>query len=651
MACQPEKKAVVDSTENTLFNELEPSSTGIDFENNIQNFENFNIFSYRNFYNGGGVAITDINNDNLQDVILSSNLGSNKLYLNKGNMQFEDISASAGIELANKWSTGISIVDINADGYNDIYICNAGFQEGSDQKNSLFINQKDNTFIDEAESYGLDESGYTTHASFFDFDLDGDLDVYLLNNSFIPVNTLNYNNERNRRAEDWPVAEFLKGGGDKFLRNDNGKFVDISEEAGIYGSLIGFGLGVTVGDINNDNYPDIYVSNDFFEKDYLYINNQNGGFTEDLENRINHISHSSMGADMQDLNNDGHPEIFVTDMLPADDYRLKTTSTFDNINLKKLKVESGFYNQYMHNTLQLNNGNGSFSEVSFYSGVAASDWSWGALIFDADNDLKKDLFVCNGIYHDVTDQDFIDFFANDVIQKMVLTGTKEKVDSIVNRMPSQAVRNKFFQNTGSMKFVDKAEDWGFQKETFSNGAAYGDLDNDGDLDLIVNNVNQKAQVFQNTSNTDFIGLQLIYKDDNIAALGSETKAYFGKEIFSHELIPARGFQSSVDPRVIIPLKDGISVDSISIQWPDGKTTVLGGLTKNTYHTIDYTKQKFTNIASDKIKSQNFVSAVNSPFDKHNEDGFIDFYYERNIPIQLSKEGPCAAIGDLNGDGE
>ena len=407
------------NTESThqLFTELDPQNTALNFTNNIHNSKDFNIFSYRNFYNGGGVAIGDVNNDGLADVYLTANLGANKLFINKGNFQFEDVSESAGITEANKWSTGVTMADINADGLLDIYVCNAGYQKGTDQKNALFINQGNNQFIEEANKYQLDQNDYSTHAAFFDYDLDGDLDVYLLNNSFIPVNTLNYSNKRNLRAKDWPVAPFLQGGGDRLLRNDIGKFTDVSEAAGIYGSLIGFGLGATIGDVNNDNLPDIYVSNDFFERDYLYINKGDGTFSEELENRIKHISHSSMGADMADINNDGAPEIFVTDMLPDDDYRLKTTSTFDNINVRKLKIKNGFYNQFMHNTLQLNDGSGNFKEIGFYANVSASDWSWGALMFDGDNDGFNDLFVCNGILNDVIDQDFIDFFANDVIQK------------------------------------------------------------------------------------------------------------------------------------------------------------------------------------------------------------------------------------------
>ncbi|MGB5554783.1 MAG: VCBS repeat-containing protein, partial [Flavobacteriaceae bacterium] len=312
-----------------LFELMDKSETGIDFANIIENKENFNIFTYRNFYNGGGVSVGDINNDGLADVYLTSNFGKNKLYLNKGNFKFEDISISSGAQGERAWSTGVAMVDLNADGLLDIYVCNAGNIDGDNQKNELFINNGDLTFSEHAADFGLDESGSTTHAAFFDYDQDGDLDVYILNNSFIPVNSLNFSNKREVRAKDWNVPDVLKGGGDKLLRNDDGFFKDVSEEAGIFGSLIGFGLGVTISDVNDDHYLDIYVSNDFYERDYLYINQKNGTFKEDIKNRTAHISLASMGADIQDLNNDGRPEIFVTDMLPEDDERLKNTTSFE----------------------------------------------------------------------------------------------------------------------------------------------------------------------------------------------------------------------------------------------------------------------------------------------------------------------------------
>ncbi|MCA6472511.1 MAG: VCBS repeat-containing protein, partial [Chitinophagaceae bacterium] len=321
-------------------------NTTIQFQNNIQETKEFNVFKYRNFYNGGGVATGDINNDGLADVFFTANQGSNQLYLNKGNLQFEDISAKAGFSNKPQWSTGVVFVDINNDGWLDIYVCNAGnMMEPELRKNQLFINNHNLTFTDSAAAYGLDDNGYTTHASFFDYDLDGDLDCFIVNNSPIPVNTLNYANTRQIPASQANVADFLKGGGDHLYRNDNGKFTEVTHQSGIYGSIISFGLGVTVGDVNNDGWPDIYVSNDFFEKDYLYINQRNGTFKDELEERIQHVSLSSMGADIQDINNDGHPDIFTTDMLPGDDYRLKTNTSFEGYDVFQLKQQQGFYNQ------------------------------------------------------------------------------------------------------------------------------------------------------------------------------------------------------------------------------------------------------------------------------------------------------------------
>ncbi len=396
---------------NSLLFQLQ-QNTNINFSNEVRDTKDFNILTYRNFYNGGGVAIGDINNDGLADVFFTSNMSGNKLYLNKGNFKFEDISSTAGIFHPDEWSTGVVIADVNGDGWLDIFVCNAGYINSKIPECKLYINNHNLTFTDSAKEYGLtNKGGYTTHAAFFDYDLDGDLDCFILNNSFIPVNTLNYANHREVRARDWPVADFLKGGGDHLYRNDNGKFTDVSEKAGIHGSLISFGLGVTVGDVNGDNYPDVYVSNDFFERDYLYINQKDGTFKDELENCMQHVSLSSMGADLADVNNDGYPDLFTTDMLPSDEYRLKTTTSFENIDVYRLKENSGFYHQFSQNTLQLNNKNGRFMEIANYSGISASDWSWGGLFFDADNDGYSDLYVCNGINHDVTNQDFIDFFA------------------------------------------------------------------------------------------------------------------------------------------------------------------------------------------------------------------------------------------------
>ena len=639
------------SNNNSLFELLDAQSTGINIINEIETTRDLHVFRYRNFYNGGGVSIGDVNNDGLADVYLTINRGPNKLYLNKGDFKFEDITESAGVAGTKQWSTGVVMVDINSDGFLDIYVCNAGIVSGDEQDNELFINNGNGTFTEEAESYNLADSGITTHAAFFDYDLDGDLDVYILNNSFIPITSLNYNDKRGLRDINWDVPSYLKGGGDKLLRNDNNFFTDVSEESGIYGSLIGFGLGVTLGDVDKDGYVDIYVSNDFYERDYLYMNQGDGTFNEEVQEMVSHLSHSSMGADMADLNNDGYVEIYVTDMLPEGDQRLKETTLFESFDTYRLKLGKEFYHQFMQNTLQFNNEGNSFSEISCYAGVEATDWSWGALLFDMDNDGYKDIFVCNGIYHELTNQDFMNFFANDVIQKMVLTGKKEEVENIVKQMPSRPIPNYAFQNNKNLKFTNQTTNWGFEKPTFSNGAAYGDLDNDGDLDLVINNVNEPIMVYKNKSSErgeNYVKIRLEGDEENINAIGAKVSVYYSNKHIYNELIPTKGFQSSVEYTLTVGLGDAEIVDSIEVVWPDQSRTLTYSPSINSLQFIQ--KENSITDQNPKEKRKTLFTTQNLPAKKHNEDNFVDYNYEQLVSKMISREGPAIAIADVDKNG-
>lgn len=629
-------------------------NSGVEFNNRVQDNDTINILNYRNFYNGGGVAAGDINNDGLSDIFFTANQGSNKLFLNKGNFKFEDISQKAGFGNKLQFSTGVVMADIDADGWLDIFVSNAGnMHNGALRSNQLFINNHNLTFTESAAKYGLSDSGYTTQVSFFDYDLDGDLDCFKIDNSPVPVNSLGYPKQRDLPADKWNVAGYLKGGGDHLFRNDNGHFTEVTQQAGIHGSLMSFGLGVTVGDINGDNYPDVYVSNDFFERDYLYINQKNGTFKDELEERMQHNSYASMGADFGDINNDGFPEIFTTDMLPADDYRLKTTLSFDDIDQYRLKERNGFFHQFLQNTLQLNDGKGKFKDIANYSGVNASEWSWGALIFDADNDGLNDLYVCNGIYRDLTNQDFLSFDANEIKDRMILTGKKELSD-LVNRIPSIAVPNKMYRNLSALKFSDEGKAWGFAENSFSNGAAYADFDNDGDLDIVVNNTNEPAFLFKNNSReinkNNFIGIEVKGKGDNTFAVGAKITVYKRNDILTREVMPSRGFQSSVDYKQVFGIGNATQVDSLIIIWPDLSIskTIKPVINKYIKFSQPLSAPKFTEATL--VQNEKLFEPQPAMFEKHTDDDYTDFYRERAIPEMLSHEGPKAAVADVNKDG-
>jgi len=644
----------------TLFESLPADQTGVDFVNRSLDKKDFNIFNYRNFYNGGGVAIGDVNNDGLPDIFLTSNFESNKLYLNKGNMTFGDVTEKAGLSGKKFWSTGVTFADVNGDGLLDIYVCNSGSRD--ERGNQLYINQgvKNGTpvFAEKAQEYGLADGGFSTHAAFFDYDRDGDLDMYLLNNSFTPMDRLAFANLRSTRD---------KLGGDKLFRNEgtgpDGRqkpFVDVSAQAGIYGSLIGFGLGITIGDVNNDNWLDIYISNDFYERDYLYINQKNGTFKEDIENQMGHISLASMGADIADVNNDGNLDIFVTDMMPDDDYRLKTTTVFEGYDLNRLKETRDFFHQDSRNMLHMNNGNGTFSEVGRMAGTSATDWSWGALLFDMDMDGRKDIFVANGILKDLTDQDFVAFLSeNPDLQSMVAGIKKFDYKEYVDKMSSSPLPNYAFRNTGTgMNYENKAAEWGLGEPSFSNGSAYGDLDNDGDLDLVVNNNNAPVSIFRNRSveknHRNFLRVQLRGYDHNPNAIGASVYVHQKGQTQFLQQMPNRGFESSVDLTMVFGLGNNPAVDSLVVIWPDDKKQVLQKPKANQTLKLDHANatQTATFIPKEAVGPRLFtdVTAPSQLSYVHQENEFIDYNRDGLLKQMLSREGPALAVGDVNGDG-
>ena len=624
------------------FELLTAKTTGINFNNDLVSTDVFNVYKYRNFYNGGGVAIGDINNDGLQDIYLTSNLNENKLYLNKGNFTFTDITITANVGGSKAWSTGVSMVDINADGFLDIYVCNSGDVEGDNKQNELFINNTDGTFTEKAVEYGLADLGYSTHASFFDYDKDGDLDVYLLNNSYQAIGSFNLTkNER-------PKRDIL--GGDKLFQNQGNYFVDVSEKAGIYGSIIGFGLGITVSDVNNDGWEDMYISNDFFERDYLYINQKNGTFKEQLTASLNSISGASMGADAADINNDGYNDIFVTEMLPKEYARLKTVTTFEDWNKYQYNVKNDYYHQFTRNMLQINNQDTSFSEVGRFSGVEASDWSWGALLFDMNNDGLKDLFIANGIYKDLTNQDYLRYVSNEEVLQSLVIDNKVDFKKLIDIIPSNKVKNHAYINKGNLTF--NRENNGLNTAGFSNGAAYGDLDNDGDLDLIVNNVNMPLFVYKNNlDKTATKYLKVILKGEglNTNAVGAKVKLATKTATYFLEQQPARGFQSSMDNRPNFGFKETDSL-TLTINWPSGKRTQLQNIEVNKTLTL-FEKDAQTVVKKEGIVTQDiFTKNSNTIQFVHKENNYIDFNVDRLLPFMRSAEGPKMAVADVNNDG-
>jgi hypothetical protein len=632
-----------------MFEMLSPKSTGVAFVNKLPEKPDFNILNYLYYYNGGGVAAGDIDGDGLPDLYFTSNLGPNRLYRNKGNYQFEDITDRAGVGVPNGWKTGVTMADVSGDGRLDIYVAAVSYL-GEQGHNVLFINNGNGTFSDRTKEYGLDFVGLSTQAVFFDYDCDGDLDMYLLNSS----------THAERRVGGRPTAPVPNAASaDRLYRNDGGRFVDVSAAAGIHDSdhgVEGFGLGVVATDVNLDGCPDLYVANDFQENDFLYINNCNGTFTESITKATRHTSRFSMGVDAADFNNDGRPDVFVADMLPEREDVLKTSASSEGYNLFNLRLRAGYQAQYSRNTLQLNRGGGMFSEIGYLAGVFATDWSWAPLFADLDNDGLKDVFVTSGIYRRPNDLDYIDYVGNEAVQASLAKGITRENLPLVGRMPQIPLPNHAYRNNGDLTFTNMAGAWGLAEPGFSNGAAYVDLNNSGSLDLVVNRINAPAAIYRNHARTvngnGYVTVELRGAGGNTSGIGAHVtvKQQGTMQVLEQGL--TRGFQSSVDPRLHFGLGSAKQVDSLIVVWPDRRTQVLTNVAANRTITLwqDSAVSRFP--AVPRLPSPVFTdgTAKLGVDVRHHENEFLDYSREPLMPHRLSTEGPALAVGDVNGDG-
>jgi len=650
--CKPGNKV-----NDALFETLDNKRTGIDFSNNLSYNQQFNLFKYMYFYNGSGVGAADFNNDGLTDLFFGSNQHDNKLYVNLGGIRFKDITKQAHVPVDSGWTTGISVVDINNDGLMDIYVCRVGKYEILHSKNQLLINQgiKNGvpTFVDKATEYGLDFSGFSTQAAFFDYDNDGDLDMFLLNHSV-------HENGTFRPRKDF-AGTYNDVSGHRMFRNDQNIFTDVTRQSGINSTAIGYGLGIVIADINLDGYPDIYIGNDFHENDYLYINQRNGTFRDEGEERMMHTSQYSMGVDVADINNDAYPEIISVDMLPSDPYILKRSLGEDAYDIFKFKIGAGYAHQYTRNNFQYNRRNGLFSEVGLYSGVAATDWSWAPLWVDFDNDGLKDLFISNGIPKRMNDIDYINFVTGGEIQQMIRDNNMQGKDlALINKFPEIKLPNKFYRNNGNLVFTDEENRIGSSQATFSNGAVYADLDNDGDLDIVVNNIDAPVLVYENKNSQpgkkSSIAISLEGDEKNINAAGARVILYSKNEVRTYEKFPVKGFLSSMEGPLLIGLAN-TAVDSMLLIWPDNSYEHIALPADKSNITVAYKKDlpkfNYRQLSGNHKKAStpmvDITKAVKFDY-LHQENQFAEFDREPLIPHMVSTEGPALAVADINHDG-
>jgi enediyne biosynthesis protein E4 len=631
---------------NTLFRSLSSSRTGIDFVNRVTEDSLHNVLEYMNIYTGAGVAAGDVNNDGLIDLYFSANEGGGKLYINKGGLQFEDVTAKAGF-VKDRWETGVAMVDINSDGWMDIYVNVSGSPRFGNTANLLYINNHDGTFSEQAEKYRIADKRQTMHSAFFDYDRDGDLDLFLITNPADEMlSGVNLITERKTHGES-------EGTDILYRNNGDGTFSDVSAAAGIL--IDGYSLGVAVSDVNLDGWPDVYVSNDFLTNDILYVNNHDGTFTDSISSFLKHTSFASMGNDVADFNNDGLPDIFVLDMLPEDNYRRKMIMPAASYDKFKMSLLKGYVPQYSRNTLQLNNGNGTFSDIAFLAGVSSTDWSWSSLWSDFDNDGDKDLMVTNGFYRDLGNLDYIHYQAR-LNNPMGRQDAKraEKLKAILN-LPEIPLQNYLFENNGDLTFTKRSEEWGFDERGFSNGACYADLDNDGDLELVINSFNDKAKVYENKSNElhpeNFLNIKLKGSKSNIDGIGAKLFLYVGGNVQMQELNPYRGFESTMEFLLHFGLGASKNVDSLFVEWPEGRTQQIKNIAANKTLTVawkdaDSTTNHFLN------NHQNVVEDVTAKLKidyEHHENDFVDFKMQPLLPHMHSQNGPGIAVGDVNGD--